>query len=219
MDTSTAAIRLKHFLDYTGMTNSQFADSCGIPRPTLSQLLSGRNKKLSDQVLLPIHRRFPELSLVWIMFGEGDMLMPGSDRRGGVSTAADASGCADPAVAAPGSGAGADRTYIALKHTGDADNEGVDIVNAPAADTMRDMRVDPAGTENFFTSQPCMHDEGPAIYYRRLPDGSYIPSGQEYESAGERRSSGRGVSTPRRRRIVSITICYDDNTYETITPG
>ncbi len=74
MNESTASIRLKHFMDYKGMTSSQFADSCGIPRPTLSQLLSGRNKKLSDQVLKPIHARFPELSLLWLMFGEGEML-------------------------------------------------------------------------------------------------------------------------------------------------
>lgn len=74
MNDSTASIRLKHFMDYKGMTNSQFADCCGIPRPTLSQLLSGRNKKLSDQVLRPIHDHFPELSVLWLMFGEGDML-------------------------------------------------------------------------------------------------------------------------------------------------
>ncbi len=37
--------RLKEFLDYTGMQSTQFADSCGIPRPSFSQLLRGRNKK------------------------------------------------------------------------------------------------------------------------------------------------------------------------------
>jgi predicted XRE-type DNA-binding protein len=40
--------RLKLFLEQNGISNSQFADTCGIPRPTLSQLLNGRNKKVSD---------------------------------------------------------------------------------------------------------------------------------------------------------------------------
>ena len=39
------------FLDQTGISNSQFADTCEIPRPTLSQLLNGRNKKVSEEVI------------------------------------------------------------------------------------------------------------------------------------------------------------------------
>ncbi|MBR6014346.1 MAG: helix-turn-helix domain-containing protein, partial [Selenomonadaceae bacterium] len=38
--------RLKMFLEQAGISNSQFADTCDIPRPTLSQLLNGRNKKV-----------------------------------------------------------------------------------------------------------------------------------------------------------------------------
>ncbi len=40
--------RLKLFLDYLGIPVTQFADNCGIPRPTLSQLLNGRNKTVRD---------------------------------------------------------------------------------------------------------------------------------------------------------------------------
>ena len=36
--------RLKTYLNSMNISNSQFADTCGIPRPTLSQLLNGRNK-------------------------------------------------------------------------------------------------------------------------------------------------------------------------------
>ncbi len=71
--------RLKMFLDKTGISNSQFADTCEIPRPTLSQLLNGRNKKVSDEVIGKIHRAYPSLNVMWLMFGDGDMLMSGSD--------------------------------------------------------------------------------------------------------------------------------------------
>lgn len=56
-----------------GLTYSQFADSCGIPRPSLSQLLTGRNKKISDVMIGQIHNMFPDLSIVWLLFGEGPM--------------------------------------------------------------------------------------------------------------------------------------------------
>lgn len=67
----SVANRLKLFIDTTGVTSTQFADMCGIPRPTLSQLLSGRNKKISDILVGQIHRAFPELSILWLLFGEG----------------------------------------------------------------------------------------------------------------------------------------------------
>ena len=71
--------RLKKFLDQAGISNSQFADNCDIPRPTLSQLLNGRNKKVSDEVIGKIHRAYPSLNVMWLMFGDGEMLLHGSD--------------------------------------------------------------------------------------------------------------------------------------------
>lgn len=68
------AVRLKHFLDSRGLSSSRFADTCGIPRPSLSQLLNGRNRKISDVMVGQIHAAYPELSVVWLLFGEGPML-------------------------------------------------------------------------------------------------------------------------------------------------
>lgn len=73
--------RLKLFLEQNGISNSQFADTCEIPRPTLSQLLNGRNKKVSDEVISKIHAAYPALNIMWLMFGDGNMFVentPGS---------------------------------------------------------------------------------------------------------------------------------------------
>lgn len=67
--------RLKFFMENRDITISQFADTCMIPRPTMSQILNGRNKKISDELISKIHVAFPELSVLWLMFGEGDMLI------------------------------------------------------------------------------------------------------------------------------------------------
>lgn len=65
--------RLKKYITATNIPITQFADICGIARPTLSQLLNGRNKKVSDEVVAKIHAAFPKLSVYWLMFGEGSM--------------------------------------------------------------------------------------------------------------------------------------------------
>ena len=70
--------RIKEFLQLMGIANSSFADICGIPRPSLSQLLNGRNKKVSNEVIDKIHAAYPELNMMWLMFGDGDMLRPGA---------------------------------------------------------------------------------------------------------------------------------------------
>lgn len=74
MSENSIAFRLKVFIDSLGVPNSVFADNCGIPRPSFSQLLSGRNKKVSDLIISQIHEAYPQLSIMWLLFGEGDML-------------------------------------------------------------------------------------------------------------------------------------------------
>lgn len=66
--------RLKEFINHESVAITQFADNCKIPRPTLSQLLNGRNKKVSDELITKIHEAYPQLSVLWLMFGEGSML-------------------------------------------------------------------------------------------------------------------------------------------------
>ena len=68
------ATRLKLFIDSINIPTTQFADMCDIPRPSFSQLLSGRNQKVSDVIIRKIHKAYPDLSVMWLMFGEGTML-------------------------------------------------------------------------------------------------------------------------------------------------
>lgn len=77
MANDSIEIRLKLFLEHLGISSSQFADRCGIPRPSVSQILSGRNKKISNIFINQVHDAFPELSIQWLLFGEGDMLVSG----------------------------------------------------------------------------------------------------------------------------------------------
>lgn len=66
--------RLKIFMNYTGLSISEFADNANISRSTLSQLLHFRPKSISDQILRKLKQSYPNLDISWLLFGQGDML-------------------------------------------------------------------------------------------------------------------------------------------------
>lgn len=66
--------RIKSFMEYSRISSSQLADTCNIPRPTISQILNGRSKKISNDLIARLHANYPGLSIMWLMFGEGNML-------------------------------------------------------------------------------------------------------------------------------------------------
>lgn len=65
--------RLRQYIATTGLSSTQFADRASIPRPTFSQMLNGRNKSINNQVLSKLNDNFPELNILWLLFGQGDM--------------------------------------------------------------------------------------------------------------------------------------------------
>lgn len=67
--------RLKQFMEYIAVPVTKFADNCNISRPTMTLLLKGRNEKVSHKLISKIHDAYPQLSVMWLMFGEGEMLM------------------------------------------------------------------------------------------------------------------------------------------------
>ncbi|MEM1336476.1 MAG: helix-turn-helix transcriptional regulator [Bacteroidota bacterium] len=62
--------RIKLLLEHYKLSPSGFADSLGIPRSSISHLLSGRNKPSLDFILKLIGK-YPEVNLYWLLKGEG----------------------------------------------------------------------------------------------------------------------------------------------------
>lgn len=67
--------RIQELLTARELTSSQFADTIGVSRPVVSHILSGRNKP-SLEVVQKIVAAFPDLSLAWLLNGEGAMVTP-----------------------------------------------------------------------------------------------------------------------------------------------
>ncbi len=75
---TTAVInRLKQFMEQVGVSVTQFADNTGIQRSSMSQILGGRNQKISIITIGKIHDAYPNLSLTWLLSGEGTMMNGG----------------------------------------------------------------------------------------------------------------------------------------------
>ena len=65
--------RIKDFIDYTKMSVRKFAGECGLKQPTLDKHIRGTAEP-NAVTLIGIAKRFPELSLDWLLLGEGPML-------------------------------------------------------------------------------------------------------------------------------------------------
>lgn len=165
MQEENVATRLKLFMDNLGLSHSQFADRCGIPRPTLSQLLSGRNKKISDLLVGQIHRAFPELSVLWLLFGEGEMLRPKVD-----DSENSADSIADNSIFTP------DRRTFEF----DAKETDLEIGD-----------ISPTSLMN----------KGESIGFR-----------------ADRKIGQKNEISKNPRKVIQITVYYDDSTFETFTP-
>lgn len=169
MNGDNVAIRLKGFIDKMGLTNSQFADQCGIPRPSLSQILTGRNKKISDVIVGQIHTAFPRLSVLWLLFGEGDMLTPQSREE-------------------------------------PAEEEYPNLFSESTKNPAR---------ESEFDKYPALAglNDGKNAASSRMNSGNQV----DLKSAELQREIEKMRKNP--RKVVQITVYYDDSTFETFYPG
>ena len=64
--------RLKQLLQEIGMTQAEFADHIGVGRPSITHIMTGRDKT-SQTVVSKTLLKFPELNPMWLLKGEGEM--------------------------------------------------------------------------------------------------------------------------------------------------
>lgn len=74
METNTNEIsdRIKAVMNKVGRNSITFSEEIGIQQSTLSHILNGRNRPSLD-VVMKISQRYPEISLDWLINGQGDM--------------------------------------------------------------------------------------------------------------------------------------------------
>lgn len=65
--------RLVQFVDHLGITPNAFLVNCGLSRSFMK--MAATHSGINSSKLADIHRRYPELSLHWLITGEGDMVL------------------------------------------------------------------------------------------------------------------------------------------------
>lgn len=181
--------RLKRYLDSKQISVTQFADECAIPRPTGSQLLAGRNKKVSDEIISKIHLAYPDLNIVWLMFGEGNMVNN-----------------ANIEISEP------QNTAKAESYSNDSpDTQTIDFTldfNENLQDEVSEKKNEPTSTNTFTFASPADGPAEPLEFTQAIND--------ETEAAKPTpplpKSSGKG------KRVTGIVVYYDDCTYESFIP-
>ena len=91
--------RISALMKHMGMSQKDFANEICISPGTLSSIFSGRNNA-SLNTLNNIHERFPEVNMDWLMNGNGEMFVSGSQvspqmeagEAGSLATSSSASG-------------------------------------------------------------------------------------------------------------------------------
>jgi transcriptional regulator with XRE-family HTH domain len=82
--------RIYQLMKYQGMSQKEFAATLCIAEGTLSGIFTGRTRP-TNNIVNAIHECFPHISINWLMFGEGDMLLDGASSQ----PSGEASGQAD----------------------------------------------------------------------------------------------------------------------------
>ncbi len=67
--------RISLVLKTKNMSSAQLADELGVQRSGISHILNGRNKPSLD-FILRIIKKYPDISVNWLLFGEGQMMNP-----------------------------------------------------------------------------------------------------------------------------------------------
>lgn len=67
--------RISLVLKAKNITPAQLADELGVQRSGISHILNGRNKPSLD-FIQKLLKRYPDISMSWLMFGDGPMMNP-----------------------------------------------------------------------------------------------------------------------------------------------
>ena len=72
MNKETLLTRIKKIIEDSNLTNSEFAEKIGVPKSSISHLLSERNKPSLD-LITKISQNFEEISLDYLIFGVSEV--------------------------------------------------------------------------------------------------------------------------------------------------
>lgn len=210
--------RLNEFVNSNKITPSQFADKLGIPRPSMSQILSGRNKKISNEFLSKLHYAYPDVDILWLLFGEAPMAIQSEQPNALANSATDNQSTttepginkSEPTLFDDNGLSEADASYANIQ-TGTTDTVCESVIedlgkSAPYFHVV--VAPDPSASQP--QSQNIVHS----------PNNASIQTDAhaEDEVNDAEKTAYPTPTTQQSNRIESIIVYYTDKTYEVFKP-
>ena len=197
--------RLQQFLSAENITQAQFADTIGVARASVSHILAGRNKPGFD-FIESMSSHYPNISLEWLISGRGRMYK--NSALPADCPAPDAIPVQVRAVPAP------------QDMNTQTSSESTSAMTATPASPANDA-APVAGTlsDDLFSANPAMSQSSTGASAQKpaasVSQPAPIPAAQAPAAA-----PCEPVATPQptggsaSRKIVRMTIFYDDGTYQ-----
>lgn len=213
MSEDNIAFRLKLLLQKIGTSSSIFADTCGISRATFSQLLTGRNKKISDIIIGQIHKAYPGLSILWLLFNEGPMWI------GEPGTQSDISNSSKEQIPDISNAIQSSAENLKVSNEGDLYSE--------LRDSDSESKItSPMGGQNlnenliFSSGKPGIQNDSKEKGLNTNKTIPHIINNQDIIPQNNSFQNGNEIEHKRikPRKVVQVTIYYDDSTFETLFP-
>lgn len=215
--------RLNDFMQKQRMSSSQFADAIGIPRPSMSQILNGRNKKISNEFIEKLHQAFPALDMMWLLFGEVtpslNATLSDNNRKSEPSLfdTADTDDTADIDAADDVEDNQFNPEHITYN---DSDKNAVDNTTNATEDIKDDnsQNETPTPTKSSIDNKP---DSSTATDIADDNDKTLSKNTQESSTNNNSHSDGMPSSVIKivsKRSIDTIIVFYDDNTFQRFKP-
>ena len=206
--------RLKFFMDSRKLTISQFADTCGIPRPTMSQLMNGRNKRISDEIINKIHNGYPSLSILWLMFGEGEMETQPNIK---ISEPQNAPVSVDVQMQNPLNKDNMEplRSVAPMAPDDSFDTTSDNLSSRGLTDAGRPREFAPEGRLSDIAVDEARRNDTASDITRTLGRADAPSAGRSYTAAS---NGSISISPDSRKKITNIVVFYSDNSFQSFLP-
>lgn len=181
--------RVKQVQDHFNLKQKEFAAELCVAEATISSIYRGRTAP-TNNLIQAIHQAYPAININWLMFGEGEMLLPLSAGPSASGATGSGSGAAVLNLGSTNQGV---QTSVVGQNGGFFSSDGPSLFDAPPA-------ANPTPSQPVAANYPS------------------VPSDAQLIEAFSRYNKSKELDKPV-RKIKEIRVFFDDGTFEAFTPS
>lgn len=183
--------RIRKVQDYVQMSQQDFAATLGISAASLSGIYTGRTQPTTKHVRA-IHDAFPEVNVNWLLFGDGEMLIPSANSDGAASSG----------------------THVATSQISVGATESSAVISKETVETPISAQSD----ASLFPMDDVAMQPAQQTARRSHPAARRETSSSSSRISQVCLNNGKNIDNTQ-RKIKEIRVFFDDGTYESFVPS